>query len=105
MPLALIESWTSTKKRPTTICSKSHQHGGAFLCDGVGLGKTFVGLMLIERFVVQERKRVALIVPKAGREPVWEKELRNGSAGSWRCVQRANGLQPHRFAANELTRV
>src|SRR5262249_19053311 len=25
------------------------QHGGAFLCDGVGLGKTFVGLMLIER--------------------------------------------------------
>jgi hypothetical protein len=22
------------------------QHGGAFLCDGVGLGKTFVGLML-----------------------------------------------------------
>jgi len=26
-------------------------HGGAFLCDGVGLGKTFVGLMLIERLV------------------------------------------------------
>ena len=45
---------------------------GAFLCDGVGLGKTFVGLMLIERFVVQERKNVCLIVPKSGREPVWE---------------------------------
>ena len=27
----------------------ARQHGGAFLCDGVGLGKTFVGLMLIER--------------------------------------------------------
>lgn len=48
------------------------QHGGAFLCDGVGLGKTFVGLMLIERMVMQERKRVALFVPKAAREDVWD---------------------------------
>ena len=32
----------------------ARQHGGAFLCDGVGLGKTFVGLMLIERLVLQE---------------------------------------------------
>jgi len=53
------------------------QFGGAFLCDGVGLGKTFVGLMLIERLVMHDRKRVALFVPKAAREPVWEKELRN----------------------------
>lgn len=30
--------------------------GGAFLCDGVGLGKTFIGLMLIERFAVCEKK-------------------------------------------------
>ena len=37
---------------------------GAFLCDGVGLGKTFVGLMLIERLVVRERKRVVLFAPK-----------------------------------------
>lgn len=50
----------------------ARQHGGGFLCDGVGLGKTFVGLMLIERFVVQDRKNVALFVPKSGREPVWE---------------------------------
>src|ERR1035437_10152131 len=28
-------------------------YSGAFLCDGVGLGKTFVGLMLIERMVVR----------------------------------------------------
>jgi hypothetical protein len=48
---------------------------GAFLCDGVGLGKTFIGLMLIERLVVRERKRVALFVPKAARGPVWEKAL------------------------------
>jgi phosphatidylserine/phosphatidylglycerophosphate/cardiolipin synthase-like enzyme len=32
----------------------SQQHGGAFLCDGVGLGKTFVGLMLIERLVLRD---------------------------------------------------
>ena len=50
--------------------------GGAFLCDGVGLGKTFVGLMLIERLVKFERKKVLLIVPKSGREPVWESALR-----------------------------
>ncbi len=50
--------------------------GGAFLCDGVGLGKTFIGLMLIERLVMFERKRVALFVPKAARKPVWEKELK-----------------------------
>lgn len=52
------------------------KHGGAFLCDGVGLGKTFVGLMLIERLVVLERKKVVLVVPKSGREPVWETNLR-----------------------------
>ena len=50
---------------------------GAFLCDGVGLGKTFVGLMAIERLVKHENKNVALFVPKAAREPVWEKALRD----------------------------
>ena len=38
----------------------ARQHGGAFLCDGVGLGKTFVGMMLIERLVLHEGKRVVL---------------------------------------------
>lgn len=52
------------------------QHGGAFLCDGVGLGKTFVGLMLIERLVMHDRKRVALFVPKSTRIDVWETALR-----------------------------
>lgn len=52
------------------------QHGGAFLCDGVGLGKTYVGLMLIERLVMHDRKRVALFVPKATREDVWGRDLR-----------------------------
>ena len=48
----------------------ARQHGGAFLCDGVGLGKTFVGLMLIERLVLHEGKRVVLFAPKAAKEGV-----------------------------------
>ena len=54
----------------------ARQHGGAFLCDGVGLGKTFVGLMLIERLVLHEGKRVVLFAPKAAKEAVWEPHLR-----------------------------
>lgn len=53
----------------------ARQHGGAFLCDGVGLGKTFVGLMLIERLVLHEGKRVVLFAPKATKEGVWEPHL------------------------------
>lgn len=53
------------------------QFGGAFLCDGVGLGKTFIGLMVIERLVIHDGKRVALFVPKTARVDVWERELRN----------------------------
>jgi len=49
----------------------ARQHGGAFLCDGVGLGKTFVGLMLIERLILHEGKRVVLFAPKATTEGVW----------------------------------
>jgi superfamily II DNA or RNA helicase len=52
------------------------QYNGAFLCDGVGLGKTFIGLMLIERLLLRENKRVVLIVPKAAREPVWASKIK-----------------------------
>lgn len=54
----------------------ARQHGGACLCDGVGLGKTFVGLMLIERMILHEGKRVVLFAPKATKEGVWEPHLR-----------------------------
>ena len=55
----------------------ARQHGGAFLCDGVGLGKTFVGLMLIERLILHENRRVVLFAPKATKEAVWEPLLRH----------------------------
>ncbi len=54
----------------------ANRFGMAFLCDGVGLGKTFVGLMLLERMVVREGKRVVLFAPKAAREDVWERAIR-----------------------------
>lgn len=58
-----------------SLIKRANKYGGAFLCDGVGLGKTFIGLMLIERFVKHENKNVALFVPKAAKGPVWEREL------------------------------
>ena len=58
------------------LLKRSDRYKGAFLCDGVGLGKTYVGLMLIERLIVHDRLNVALFVPKSGRKPVWETALR-----------------------------
>lgn len=54
----------------------ANRYSGAFLCDGVGLGKTYVGMMLIERFVKRERKNVVLIVPAAARVSVWETTIK-----------------------------
>lgn len=53
----------------------SQKHGGALLCDGVGLGKTFVGLMLIERLIVREKLNVLLLAPKGALESVWQPAL------------------------------
>jgi superfamily II DNA or RNA helicase len=58
------------------LLKTAEDYGGAFLCDGVGLGKTFIGLMLIERFIVRDRLNVALFVPKSARAAVWEATLR-----------------------------
>jgi superfamily II DNA or RNA helicase len=54
----------------------ANTYNGALLCDGVGLGKTFIGMMVIERLAMYDRKRVALFVPKVARKPVWEKALK-----------------------------
>ena len=54
----------------------ANRYSGAFLCDGVGLGKTYVGMMLVERFVKKERKNVVLIVPASARISVWETTIK-----------------------------
>jgi superfamily II DNA or RNA helicase len=55
----------------------ANEHNGAFLCDGVGLGKTFIGLMLIERLIIHDRLNVALFTPKSARDAVWEATLKD----------------------------
>jgi superfamily II DNA or RNA helicase len=57
------------------MVSIAQRFGGALLADGVGLGKTFIGLMLIERLVVHEGKNVVLLAPKSVKDAVWKKEL------------------------------
>lgn len=47
---------------------------GALVCDGVGLGKTFIGLMLLER-CLHEDKRVLLVVPKSAEKSVWLRDI------------------------------
>jgi len=58
------------------LLKRARTYQGAFLCDGVGLGKTYIGLMLIERLVQRDRLRTALFVPKGAVEPVWLTRLR-----------------------------
>ena len=58
------------------MMERAEKYGGAFLCDGVGLGKTFVGLMLLERLIRREKKTVVLLVPKSARESVWVVNLK-----------------------------
>lgn len=47
---------------------------GALICDGVGLGKTFIGLMILERCIAED-KRVLLIVPKSAEKSVWRRYI------------------------------
>jgi len=48
------------------------EFGGALLCDGVGLGKTYVGLMLIERLILRDKLNVVLLAPKGAIDSVWK---------------------------------
>jgi len=47
---------------------------GALVCDGVGLGKTFIGLMILER-CIHEGKQVLMVVPKSAEESVWRANI------------------------------
>ena len=48
---------------------------GALICDGVGSGKTYIGLMILER-ALRENKRVLLITPKSVEESVWRSQIK-----------------------------
>src|SRR5205823_13299884 len=52
----------------------AHDRDGALICDGVGLGKTFIGLMLLE-YHITHGDNVLLIVPSSARESVWERNI------------------------------
>ncbi len=63
--------------------------GGALICDGVGLGKTFIGLMLLE-YHLKRGDRVLLIVPKSARQSVWERGIDRYLRPHYRVACRAN---------------
>jgi superfamily II DNA or RNA helicase len=52
------------------------REGGAMVCDGVGLGKSFIALALMEHFL-QRGERVLLLAPKAILRASWERYLRD----------------------------
>lgn len=73
------------------LLSIARTYNGALLCDRVGLGKTFIGMMLLEYLIVRQKKLVALFVPKAARKAVWERAL--------------NEYAPHLFGAFKVIEV
>ncbi|WP_062208311.1 helicase-related protein [Demequina oxidasica] len=58
------------------LIEMSRRWNGGFLTDGVGLGKTFVGLMLTEYYAIRHRKNVLIMATKTGQDAVWNPELR-----------------------------
>lgn len=60
-----------------SLIEMSRRWNGGFLTDGVGLGKTFVGLMLTEYYAVRHRKNVLIMATKTGQDAVWNPELRD----------------------------
>lgn len=58
-----------------SLIEMSRRWNGGFLTDGVGLGKTFVGLMLTEYYAVRHHKNVLIMATKTGQDAVWNPEL------------------------------
>lgn len=58
------------------LIEMSRRWNGGLLTDGVGLGKTFVGLMLTEYYAVRHHKNVLIMATKTGQDAVWTPELR-----------------------------
>ncbi|MEH1948533.1 MAG: SNF2-related protein [Nostoc sp.] len=56
------------------------RHRGCMVADAVGLGKTFIGLRLLEYYLIKDRRpskvpRALVICPAQLRDLVWEKKL------------------------------
>jgi hypothetical protein len=58
------------------LVEMARRWNGGFLTDGVGLGKTYVGLMLTEYYAVRQRKNVLIMATKTGKDAVWDPELK-----------------------------
>uniref|UniRef100_A0A7C3VKY8 Helicase n=1 Tax=Planktothricoides sp. SpSt-374 TaxID=2282167 RepID=A0A7C3VKY8_9CYAN len=57
-----------------------NKHGGCMVADAVGLGKTYIGLRVLEYYLTQERKpgkvpRSLVLCPAQLRDLVWNKKL------------------------------
>jgi superfamily II DNA or RNA helicase len=52
----------------------AEESGGVLICDGVGLGKTFIGLMILER-CIRDGRRVLLVVPKSAEQSIWRSSI------------------------------
>lgn len=59
------------------LLARAQEWGGGFLTDGVGLGKTFVGLMLTEYYAVRKHQNVLILSTKTAEDAVWRKEFRD----------------------------
>jgi phosphatidylserine/phosphatidylglycerophosphate/cardiolipin synthase-like enzyme len=85
-----LTEWESTSSNVYPVLSayqKQHYHllkhmaevwGGGFLTDGVGLGKTLVGLMLAEFFASKGpggQRNVLILATKTGVDAVWRPEI------------------------------
>lgn len=60
-----------------SLVEMSRLWGGGLLTDGVGLGKTFVGLMLTEYYAVRRRRNVLIMATKTGQDAVWNPEIKD----------------------------
>lgn len=67
----------------------AEQWGGALICDGVGLGKTFIGLMLLE-YHLKQGHPILLIVPKSARQSIWESAINRYLVSHYRKVCKTN---------------
>ena len=62
---------------------------GALVCDGVGSGKTYIGLMILEH-ALRENKRVLLITPKSVAESVWNSQIKRQFRSKYGRLLREN---------------